>query len=198
MQQKSHILDSSQKIFLSKGFKNVNMDDLSREIGISKKTLYLHFENKLDLIHQILENHIEQEKKFISELINTKLNPIQKLTNIQKHNYEMLGNMNPIALYELQRYFPQAWAVFENYKNEFILNLITTNYKEGISLGYYRPEINVNIIALFHIHSIDSLFKIGIRLKEINLGEIFKEYFNYHLRGIATEKGVKEINKILV
>lgn len=109
----------------------------------------------------------------------------------------MLRSMNPIVLYELQRFFPLAWNVFEEYKRNYIYNQIITNYKEGIALGYYRADMNIDIIASFHIKSIDTIFRIGMEIPDIHLGDIFKEYFSYHLRGIATEKGVKEINKIL-
>lgn len=197
MNQKHHIILAAQKIFLSKGFKNVNMDDLAREMGISKKTLYLHFENKNDLILQIMQAHIEHEMKSCTDILQSKANPIQRLVNIQKHNYDMLRAMNPIALYELQRFFPAAWSVFEDYKQAFVYTQIKNNYKEGIQLGYYRSDLNIEIIASFHIKSIDTIFRIGMEIPDIHLGDIFKEYFSYHLRGIATEKGIKEINKIL-
>lgn len=198
MNQKSQILMLAQRIFLTRGFKNVNMDDLAREMGISKKTLYQHFENKVDLIHQILEAYISQEKKTCTEILSSKYNPIQKLVNIQKHNYEMLRSLNPIALHELQRFFPQAWSIFEHYKTDFIFNQVRNNYQEGIELGYYRKDLKIDIVASIHVKSIDTLFKVGMENPDIHLGDIFKEYYNYHLRGISTEKGIKELNKVLV
>ncbi|MEM1220215.1 MAG: helix-turn-helix domain-containing protein, partial [Bacteroidota bacterium] len=44
------ILSRSKRLFLRYGIRSVTMDDISKEMGISKKTLYQYVDNKADLI----------------------------------------------------------------------------------------------------------------------------------------------------
>ncbi|MBF4985337.1 helix-turn-helix transcriptional regulator, partial [Nonlabens mediterrranea] len=50
---KSEILEKSMEMFLDLGFKSVTMDDISSEMGMSKKTLYSYFKNKEELITEV-------------------------------------------------------------------------------------------------------------------------------------------------
>ncbi len=58
---KEKILLGAKKLFLRLGLRNVTLDDICRELGISKKTLYLHFEDKNDLVKQIFEQLLSKK-----------------------------------------------------------------------------------------------------------------------------------------
>ena len=61
--QKQRILELSNKLFLKHGIRSVSMDDLARHLGVSKKTIYQFYDKKEDLVHDIVQIHIEKEKK---------------------------------------------------------------------------------------------------------------------------------------
>ena len=76
MEVKEHIIQQSLSLFLKKGVKQVNMDEVATNLGISKKTLYVHFDNKQDLVHHCFQKHND----LVSEMIN-------KMTNFN-HPYK--------------------------------------------------------------------------------------------------------------
>ncbi|MCB0509746.1 MAG: TetR/AcrR family transcriptional regulator, partial [Bacteroidetes bacterium] len=63
MSQKKQILSKAEELFFKLGVKSITMDDISRELGISKKTLYLYVDNKADLVNKTLLRHFEKERK---------------------------------------------------------------------------------------------------------------------------------------
>lgn len=185
------LLIKTEKIFLQRGFKSVTMDDIARELGISKKTLYLSFKNKPDLINQLLHAHFEREKDNCIEITQNSSNAIEQMIFIQQKNYDMLSTMNPIAMFELQKYYPQAWSFFEQYKNEFILDQILNNLEDGKKAGLYRGELKIEIISRLHLKSIDCIFQIAMENKDMQIVDVLREYFTHYMRGICTEKGLK-------
>ena len=52
MEPLAKILSVSAELFGQYGFKSITMDDIARRAGISKKTLYMHFANKNEVVNE--------------------------------------------------------------------------------------------------------------------------------------------------
>ncbi|MEJ0103755.1 MAG: hypothetical protein WDO19_14890 [Bacteroidota bacterium] len=61
---------------------------------------------------------------------------------------EMLKVMNPTLLFDLQKYHPSAFKKINDHKNKFLYKVIRENLDKGVEEGYYRPEIDIDIITL--------------------------------------------------
>src|SRR5215468_6549151 len=57
---RQRIVDAARAHFFNHGFRNVTMDDLAAELGISKKTLYAHFPGKDALLDAVLRDKLER------------------------------------------------------------------------------------------------------------------------------------------
>lgn len=196
MSQLETILKGAKDLFLQRGFKSVTMDQIASELAISKKTIYIHCKNKVDLIHQLLVMHFEQEKNNCLLLHSKHENAIDAIIAIQKYNCESLRHLHPIALIELQKYYETCWNVFLDYKNQFVYSEVIKNLKKGKEQGFYRHDLNDQFIAMIHVRNIENIFQIAFDTKKANVMELFREYFVYHLRGTLTEKGLKHLNTI--
>jgi hypothetical protein len=98
--------------------------------------------------------------------------------------------MNPIAILEVQRYFPEAWAEFESFKEDFVLKDLFNVIERGKSLGYFRPEIDSMILAQLRVAQISSAFESGIQGKTgREIMDMQLEMMDHFLHGIFTEKG---------
>lgn len=195
---KEKIIEKASEMFLNLGFKSVTMDDLANEMGISKKTIYLHFPNKTKLVEATTQGLLDMVCTNINCIRGNQENPIKELFEINEFIKQYVDNEKASPLYQLQKYYPK---IFKNLKSDqfcFMMENISENLKVGIKQGLYRPEIKVEVVSKFYF-----LGATGIRDTEIfpshqyNFSNLLQQFLEYHLRGIVTKKGEIELNKYL-
>ncbi len=190
----ARIIEISTRLFSTYGIKSITMDEISKELGMSKKTIYQYFEDKKTLINAVVEHAVASEAAKIAVIENSNLNPIEEMFHHMKQAKEMLSNMNVTFLYDLQKYFPMAFAKYEKFKFENV-STVEKNLERGIKLGLYMEDINVKILAKFRVESVDMGFDPRIFNKdEFTLLEIQLETMAHFLRGILSPKGLEIYN----
>ena len=106
-------------IFKKYGVKSVTMDDIAHELGISKKTLYQHFENKNDIINKVAQYEMKNECDELAKLCTLHSNAIEQLLMISKHIISKLYNLNPLLTYSMNKYYPLIWEKFLRQRKEY-------------------------------------------------------------------------------
>ncbi len=196
MDVKENIIHQSLILFLKKGVKQVNMDEVASNLGISKKTLYIHFDNKQDLIHHCFQRHNQMFEEMINNSFLQSHNAIDELFAIDESVSLMMKKTNPYLLGELKRYYPNTWNLLEELKQKVLFNIMKSNITNGIQQELYRSELDVDIITKFVISRTDALVNDEIfPLTVYNFQDLLKENRIYHIRGIATLKGIKYLEK---
>jgi TetR/AcrR family transcriptional regulator, cholesterol catabolism regulator len=197
MDVKDRIVQGSLKQFMQYGFRNVSMDDIASNLGMSKKTLYQHFAEKDELVEAALEYDIEIDQKDCIMCTTTSDNAIAEVYNIIDVVAEQLRDMNPMVLYEMQKFHPKAFQRFQRHKDEFILKMIHQNLLRGIEEGLYREDINVEVLAKFRLESMMLIFNPEVfpLSKSYPLKDLMMIIGEHFLYGIATIKGDKLIQK---
>jgi AcrR family transcriptional regulator len=184
------ILAQSFEVFLRYGFKSVTMDDVAKNLRISKKTLYKHVKDKNDLVYKVMDFGRGMEMCMIDEIRDKKLNAIDENFEISKFVLDKLNNIHPSIFFDLEKYYPEAWAIMVDHRENYVMTCVLKNLEQGIKEGWYREDIDAMIIARLHSTMMDVLFHPeqvpGHRFKEIYI-----EMFRYHIRGIASDKGRK-------
>jgi AcrR family transcriptional regulator len=194
---KFKLLQGSEALFMRYGFKSITMDDIARELGISKKTLYQYFIDKNDLVNQSVENHLETEREFCLKLVDNEKDPISYLLAISNNFGNEAKHINAAVLFDLRKYFKEAYDKIEAYSKEFIYGQILQNLQQGKEKGLYRKEINESVIALYYVNMVQFLVNPDNYQKEVkDFHVLHKELVLYHLHGILTEKGIKQLNKL--
>lgn len=193
MQKKEkEIVNKAQELFFTYGFKSITMDDIASSLGASKKTLYCYFNNKADLVDRVIQNFIQGQKENFCSHPDPETNAIDQLHSIYSKTCSHLKEVNRSAAFDLQKFFPGSYKVFEKYKKEFVFNQVLQNLKHGISQGLYRKDINKEIIATFYVERLEIIMNPDIfSLMEYSFNEILREIFIYHIRGIASNKGIE-------
>lgn len=185
------ILERAGAVFMRYGVRSVTMDDVARELKISKKTLYKYVKDKSDLVSKIMQGQCEMEKIVLSEAAATAENAIDELIIISSTLGQKLQQMNPSVLFDLEKYYPEAWEVFTDHKQHFILDSVRANLDRGIEEGIYRDNLNAEIISKLYIQKIDCIFDPAIfPLGKFTFYQIHLELMRYHIRGVANEKGM--------
>lgn len=202
MNESDKILIGAAQLFMRIGIKSVSMDDIAREIGISKKTIYKNFKDKKELVKRVIESDITQEMKACHECYDSKENAIQKMINLSRHISHRHRDTNPTVIYDLQKYYPSEWSLMENFRTDFIQNAVLKNIKEGINEGLYRIEINTELTSQMYvtlIQGIISLFTLPDKIYKFK--DLHVEMVSYHLHAICTSEGKsyldQHINEII-
>ncbi len=192
------ILQRTEHLLMKYGARSVTMDDVSRDLGISKKTLYKIANDKSDLVSKCCHAHFSREKTACQNIYENSEDAIDQMLSIFHHVNSYLGNINPSLMYDLQKYYPESWAMFEDYKNNFILSMVKRNIVQGIKQGYYLKDFNAEIIARFYVSKIEMVLDPRIfPPKQFSISKLYKEYILHHLRGIVTPKGMKHLDKLI-
>ncbi len=185
-------------MFLNYGFKSVTMDDIANEMGISKKTIYVHFPNKTKLVEATTLYMFETISCGIDHICALEKNPIEEVFDVKKFVMEHLKNEKSSPQYQLQKYYPKIFASLKSKQFEVMQGCVIENLNRGIKLGLYRDNINVNFISRIYFNCMVTLKDQELfPLKAFSMNTLMEYYLEYHLRGICTSKGLEKLNKIL-
>ena len=191
-----NILLKSRDLYMKYGIKSITMDDVARELGISKKTLYQYVTDKDDLVGKFIDNEIAIRQEEICKCFRIGLNAVEELFEISLFMNKMMRDQNPATEYDLKKYYPQHFQKTVNARREGVYNYILINLKKGIKEGLYRKEMNKEVIAKLYLWRIEnSQISELFSAEEFSSIKLFVELLNYHIRGIATEKGIIELEK---
>lgn len=191
-QKEQQLLEQVDKLFMKYGIKSLTMDDISSELGISKKTLYLYCTDKEDLLKKSMSLHFKNEVAFQEGIWAKNLNAIDELFEVSKHVGDMLKTMHPSIHYDMRKYYPEVWKMFSEYKQSALYNCVSANMEKGKKEGLYRENLNIPIVARIYLSRIDAIFDGELfPPDEFNFHQVFLEMIRYHVRGIANEKGIE-------
>jgi len=193
------ILKVATEMFFQFGIKSVSMDDISKKLGMSKKTIYIYVENKEDLVRQTVNNHILNSVYEIQAIFkDSSLNAIDLLVEVAKLNYGILRQMNPSAVYDLKKYYKTCWEIVENHHQKFISDYIKDNLRTGIAQELYRNGLNVDIITKIYLSQLQIISDVSLfSNNQFSIADVYVEFLKYHIFGISTEKGIKYFNKLM-
>jgi TetR/AcrR family transcriptional regulator, cholesterol catabolism regulator len=191
-----NILLKVRELYMKYGIKSITMDDVARELGISKKTLYQYVIDKDDLVGKFIDNEIALRQAQICKCFGTGLNAIEELFEISVFMNRLTRDQNPVTDYDLKKYYPQHYQKTLTARREGIFNYILLNLKKGVKEGLYRSEMNKEIIAKLYLSRAENTHLSDLFSKEeFTSIKIFTELLSYHIRGIATEKGINILEK---
>ena len=197
MDVKEYIIAESDKLFCQYGFKSVTMDDIAKQLGMSKKTIYSHFSDKNEIVNIVIEIKLNSQKCLIRETVDLAENAVHEVFFAVTNMKEQLSNMNPALFYDLQKYHPQAWMYFKDFREKHLFNNIHDNLKRGITEGYYRKDIKPDILTQMRLEQIDLIFNNSSAYTngKYGIAQVMAELTEHFLYGICTLKGHKLINK---
>ena len=190
------IIEGAEELFLKGGIKSVTMDDIARHLGVSKKTLYLHFQDKNDLVIGLVKKKLKEDEDQMADIISRSGNVIEEMINMMSCSEEIVSRINPIVIHDMQKYHPEAWKEFQNFKSSVLVKTMEELLIKGIKQGYIRPEIDVKVMALMRVHQLELGFNPSVfPIAEFNTWSVqqqFQEHFNY---GVCTLKGFKLLDQ---
>lgn len=195
-QQQLHLLQKSAELFKKYGVKSYTMDDVAKELGMSKKTIYQHVENKAELVKLTMQYYLSVEREQLEAILKTSKSSVDELIEMVAYFISQVREFNPSVLNDLQKYYPETWEIYNEYRFRFMLDMLTKNLEQGVKQGVYRGDLNADVIARLYIGNVDVLINQDLfPSKKYVFSDAYKEYLNYHLRGIVSAKGLKYLEQ---
>lgn len=178
-------------LLMQYGVRSLTMDDIARHLSISKKTLYQCFEDKADMVDRVMKAHIEQDRAVVESIHAEAPNAIEEMFLIAQQLGKHMARVHPSILFDLEKYYPSAYRLFTDYKQKTIRQTIERNMVDGMAQGLYRDNLRPSIISGLYVGRIDVFFDLELfPPSETNPVEVYLETIRYHIRGIASEKGL--------
>src|ERR1043165_6217989 len=196
METKERILVKAHEQFNRYGIRSVSMDDIAANLGMSKKTLYQHFEDKEELVGACFNQIMEQNRHQCLADQKRADDPIHEFFLAFDRTQEMFANMNPVVIYEMEKYHPACFKKFQEFKYNFMYKTIVNNLERGMKEELYRSDIDVDVMARLRIESVMLAFNSDVfPNNRTHLVHIEQQLFENFLYGLATTKGQRLIQK---
>jgi AcrR family transcriptional regulator len=185
------MLEKIKELFFEFGIKNLNMDDISRKLGISKKTLYRFVKSKEDLIAKLFEYEQLKWVESSDKIGHQDVNAIEKLFKVSLMVYEEMKRFNPMILFELRKYYEHLFNEHHAQKFGHISISMMRNLEQGIEEGLYRRDINREAVIAIYMNYLIEIHNTEIcKIADVPFDELFKIMFENHIRAISTPEGV--------
>lgn len=173
------------------------MDDIAKHLGMSKKTIYSHFRDKNEIVNIVIQTKLNSQKCMIKDNIEASPNAVHEVFYSVTNMKELLSNINPTLFYDLQKYHPQVWLSFRDFREKALYTAIYNNLTRGIKEGYYREDIKPDILTQMRLEQIDLIFNSTTSYTngKYGMAQVMAEITEHFLYGICTLRGHKLINK---
>lgn len=193
---KDRILKGAEELFLKYSVRSVSMDDIARHLSISKKTIYQYFADKDEIVTMVAAYHMERNRIQFESFKAEAKNAIDELVRISICMKSDFQKMNPALLFDMQKFHAKAWNVWMEHKQHHVRDSIIHNLKQGISEGFYREDLNVEVVANLRLESIQMAFDDRIfPASKFSLTEVHMQLFEHFIYGLLTDKDRKVYEK---
>ena len=192
--QRKHIIKTAGEMFFRLGIRSVSVDDICRELGMSKKTFYVYFESKDALIEQMLQANLDYIAGKMEELVALK--DFRQLVKVFIKRQEAEKNdvrRVPQLVYDLKKYYPRQFADFQVKCFETQKAYLKRYLEQGIAEGLVRANLDVELTAVLFakIHN-DAIRDFEeIEAHNHNMHQLGHTAMDIFVRGILSEEGMK-------
>ncbi|MCU4165448.1 TetR/AcrR family transcriptional regulator [Carboxylicivirga caseinilyticus] len=197
--KRQNIIEKAFELYHQYGIKSVSMDDIARNMGISKKTLYQYISDKNELVECVFQYSKAYIEDVFSAFKRDDLNAIEQNFELSDNIRKKNQRFKPTFLYDMKKYYPALLRELKDIKFKIIYESNLANLKKGKEEGFYMEDINEHIIARimvsYHLFTFDPGNGLFTDTEVMDMG-IFEEVYKYHFRGICTPKGIEELNRL--
>lgn len=198
---KETIFKKSLELFTTNGVKAVTMDDIAHELGISKKTIYLHFSSKKELVEETFEFVFDSAINRMKSVIGNCENPIQEHFAMKGSVADLFGlNIQTTMIYQFNKYYPKIAERIQKKRHDNYDLTILRNLQEGVKQGYYRADIDIDFVGKMFFSSLTAFLNdehFDHLQNNQTIDELNYKFLEYHLRGIVTPKGLEILEELL-
>ena len=166
------------------------MDDICKELKISKKTLYQYITNKTDLVNKVLKYMVENVY-YKYTVTNHGQNAIDQLLYISQKVCNSMQHFNPSVTFDLQKYYADLFRWYIQASKEIHYTKVMANMQQGISEGLFRDDLDVSLVSRIYVRKLEAILDSEfLKSEDFSFEKIFNVMFDNHIRGISNAHGI--------
>lgn len=197
MEKDTAFIEKVRDLFLENGAKTLTMDDIARELGISKKTLYQMYKNKEALLEEVLSHGMAEILERLTDLEETIGNAIDRMFSRDELIEKTSTTNDSILLKQLIRYYPHIFNSHMLDFSEKFTEVLVHNIERGRLQGYYRKDFDASTYAKLYFQTVMSYDNSPfLDVKKVNRHEYQREALRFYMNAITTEKGREYMRSI--
>ena len=195
---RTRILKQARLDFFSHGYSNVTMDALAGELGMSKKTLYVHFAGKDEIVSAVID-HLAAEIRADADTLlrNRELNLAEKLRGFVEGMLERMATLSPRTVRDLQRFAPTLYAKVEEVRGITLPYVFGRFVEEGQVAGLIRTNLPPGFAIEFFLHAIQGLMHpAALDRLRVAPRDVIATGIDLFFGGLLTNAGRKQYEKL--
>jgi TetR/AcrR family transcriptional regulator, cholesterol catabolism regulator len=198
---KQRIIDKATELFGKYGYSSIKTDQLATELGISKRTLYLHFSSKKALLETVINAVLDQiesnMESFFSKIENHKDNFIEELLSAWEINLKISSVLSEHFFTDIQKYLPQIMDSYVKRRESNLRENFDKIYDIGLQLGYFKDHIHKDILYLVHYFSLKYILNPEVLShSSFSISEAIRQIYVITMTGALTKQGVERFDSV--
>jgi len=191
---RDRIVDAASDKFLRDGFSSVTTDEIAADLGISKKTLYQHFDSKKNLLESVIDrftHEVELQVKGIT--LDNSLEFTAKIELMLMLIARRLSRIRQPLIKDIRRSAPELWDRIQKFRKKHIISRFEELISEGIVNGEIRDDLDPTLLMLILTRLFDSVLTPEV-LADIpySTNEVFSAVMDTFFAGILSPKGIEK------
>ncbi|MBM3410885.1 MAG: TetR/AcrR family transcriptional regulator [Bacteroidetes bacterium] len=179
------------------GTKSITLDDIASRMGISKKTIYSCCPDKKNLVDRIVVDYLSSHRADAERVRLESRHAIDEVLQMARLARARMEQVSPAFLFDLNKYYPDIWARFEQYRTQEIFGQVVDVIKRGQQEGLFRTDLDTEIVAAMHLQHIRLLTEPGQQPRpERPVGDMIRHIISIFLQGIVTRKGLDVMSQL--
>lgn len=185
------------KLFMQKSCKDILVDEVAYNIGISKRTMYENFSSKSEIIRETLKYYLLSEHKKMELLASQEDNPLKKILKITHSFIKNAALISMSRFDDLKKQYPEIAKELLEIQEQFLNTVIRKMVIDAQKEGYIFEELTTEILFALLLGGKNDPRQSTIKFMgvEINAIQFFMTHFFTILRGVSTQKGVESCDE---
>lgn len=194
---KEKIISFCQDRFMKEGFARITVDEISTDLGISKKTFYKYFSSKEDAAQQIMERIMGGVRGNIDRILMSNKNAVEKLSEIISTLATNVSRLTPVMGQDIKKRLPQFWKHIEEFRRQRISDVFSRLIGQGVSEGTMRPDMNKRVFLMCVLSAIDGIMQPHVLADEsFSISDAISEIMSIFFLGALTSQGKEQFEQL--
>ncbi|MAM19554.1 MAG: TetR/AcrR family transcriptional regulator [Christiangramia sp.] len=197
MEKDKEMLEQITALFIQNGAKTVTMDDISKEFGKSKKTLYKQYKSKEDLLEEVLSYSVDKILRKMRDLDEKIDNAVERMFARDEEIEQISGTNESVMVRQLNKYYPQIFIKHMLYFMDSFSEIIVHNIERGREQKLYRENFDAEMYAQLFAQLVMSYHASPlVNRKKISKTKYSQEALNFYMNAITTDKGKEVMHRL--
>lgn len=191
LELKERILNAAREYFFTNGFSKVTMEEFAQSMGMSKKTIYKFFPSKDDIVKAITRDQLVTiNNRCESFRDNSSMEFVDRIKSTIGYLTIEMQKMKPQFYIDVQRTMPELWKEVDNFRHEKVTNDFALMVQQGVDLGIFRSDVNVQVFVLMYSSAMQSIVNPeALSHLPLNLSQAYQAAITVFFEGMMTDEG---------